>query len=161
MLEIALRHFRKALRKNPNDPVTLQHIASVLHRKAQLLRRCGEERREEIVSVKASASEVESLIVDCVRGGRWHGAAGEILAHVFDTKRMYNNNISGNRSKSDERKGQSMMMEKNRSFRVVRSKESEETRRRSLERKAASFSKIVGALRQIKIQQDDSDDFTE
>ena len=54
--------------------------------------------------LKASASEVESLIVECVRGGRWHGAAGEILAHVFDTKRMYNNRneISENRSKSDE-----------------------------------------------------------
>ena len=51
-VEIALRHFRKALRKNPNDPVTLQHIASVLHRKAQLLRRHGEDRREEIVNVE-------------------------------------------------------------------------------------------------------------
>ena len=46
-------------------------------------------------------------------------------------------------------------MQKNRSFRIVRSKETEGTRRKSLERKAASFSKIVGALRKITIKHEE------
>ena len=156
MLNIAIRHFRKALRKNPNDPVTLQHIASVLHRKIHLLRGHGEKRQEEIASLEVAVSEVESLITKCVRGGSWLGAAGEILAHVFDTKRMYSTTTTVFDESSNARKGNSLM-HTNRSFRELRSTTSQQ-RRTSLERKATSFSKIIGALRKITIKRHEEEE---
>jgi len=146
MLNIAQGHFRKALRKNPNDPITLQHIASLLHRKAQIHRERGE--RSEREAVLHAASEVESLIAKCVRGGTWLGASSEILAHVFDTKRMY---YGGKNNNGDSRNVSSVIG--NRSF-IMSSEEEKFSEKRctSLERKTTSFSKVIGALRKMKIK---------